>query len=135
MGMQPPYGNVQAPPESAPPSPPLTPPTESGGGLATTGLVFGILTLLLPVVGVVLLALLRMPRLGDLTVLAAVPVGVVGVVLSALGLGSTLRRRSAIAGLILSIIGLIFALALVGLGLMLAGAMRLHGPRFHRPVP
>lgn len=147
MSMQPPYGGaeppgsegegpgyagVQAPPAapSPPPSYPSAyvpaPPDESGAGLATTGLVFGILTLLLPVIGVALAAA-RFPRFAGLAVLATVPVGIVGVVLSAFGLGGAPRHRSAIAGLILSILGLVFGLAILGLGLVALNALRMHG--------
>jgi hypothetical protein len=102
------------------------PPPDGGGGLAVTGLIFGILTLLLPVTGAVLV-LARFPLISRLTILATVPFGIIGVVLSALGLGSALRRRSALAGLILSVLGLLFGLTLLGMGLAALSGLRMHG--------
>lgn len=139
-GLSPGYGGVQAPPAAPSPPPgnlPVAPPpqSESGGGMAATGLVFGIITLVLPVVGAVLLRM-RFPGLGGLSILATVPAGIIGVVLSALGLGSLLRRRSAIAGLILSVLGLIFGLAVLAGGLAALYAFRVHGglPPIRHPL-
>jgi hypothetical protein len=137
-GLTPGYGGVQSPPFAPGPPPgyvpagyaPVAP--DSSGGLAVAGLIFGIIALLLPVLGMALL-LSRLPGLGGLAIVAAVPIGIAGVVLSALGLGSTLHRRSAIAGLILSILGIVFALAVVGRGLLIVHALRMRGPRFRHP--
>jgi hypothetical protein len=99
---------------------------DTGGGLAGGGLIFGIIALVLPVLGVGM-SLGRAPRLAELLVLTSVPIGIIGVVLSALGLGSRLRQRSAIAGLMLAILGLLFGLALIVLAVVVLHSVRLHG--------
>jgi hypothetical protein len=126
-------GSVQAPALAAGPPPayppqraPSTQPVDTGGGLAVGGLIVGIIALVLPVLGVGIV-LGRAPRLAELLVLTSVPIGIIGVVLSALGLGSRLRQRSAIAGLILAILGLLFGLALIVLAVVVLHSLRLHG--------
>ena len=102
-------------------------PPDTGGRLAVSGLISGIISLVLPVLSVGFL-LSRAPHLGELLILASVLVGIIGVLLSALGLGARWRRRSALAGLILSIVGLVFSLALLVLALSLLGSLRIHSP-------
>src|SRR5579863_985673 len=97
-------GGGMAPTMVAPPPPP--PPTAAapisggGGGLAITGLVFAIIAMLMPVLALSA-TFARAPRLPLLLLLAAIPLAIIGIVLSAVGSSAMRQRASASAGLVL----------------------------------
>jgi hypothetical protein len=114
-----PYPMMYAPPGYGMPGMPGMPwaQPDQRRGLALAGMILGISSLTAEVLFFVL-AGLSLPAVADIVFLAALPVSIVGIVLSALGRKSVSRRAMAITGLVLSIIALVlwvvlFALAIV----------------------
>ena len=121
------------------PAPPIAPDAtgDSGGGLAITGLIFGIIAMLGPVFALSF-AFLGAPRLAGLLLVIAIPVAVIGVVLSAVGRSSVRQRGSANAGLMLSTIALVLALGVLLFAVALfhgVGPGRVPGPLRRRMLP
>lgn len=136
------YGSVQSPPGGSMPGqsypPPMAPapaaPRPQGGGLTVTGLVFGIVTMLCPILAVAF-HLYSFPRAAALTLLATIPLGIIGIVLSAFGRGAAHRRGVATAGLVLSIIGIGLTLLLLLLGIIKLAALGPRLPPHRRRIP
>lgn len=157
LSSQPPYGSdpdaptvdgtlAAYPPPGAQPPPPIppmpprasaTPVRSVGGGLAIAGLVLALLSMACLIGGIGLVLFRHAPGLAALTLFWGMPIGVIGIVFSAVGLAAANRRGSGTAGLVVSTLAVAFiALFLLG-GLAAASARGLPG-RLHprqRPQP
>ncbi len=135
-------GAGTAPVMVAPPPPatpfPLAPASANGdGGLAITGLVFGIIAMLGPVFALIA-AFLRFPALAGLLLVITIPIAIIGIVLSVVGRSSLLRRGSATAGWMLSTIALVLAIGVLLFtlaGFHATAPGRFRNPPRRRPVP
>lgn len=83
-------------------------------GLALAGMILGISSLAAEILFFVF-AVVSLPAVADIIFLAALPVSIVGIVLSALGRRSVSRHAIAITGLVLSIIALVLWVVLFAL--------------------
>ena len=137
-------GGGTAPTMVAPPPPPPPAPVASsgggGGGLAITGLIFAIIAMLMPLLAL-FAAFSRLPRVTLLLLLAAIPLAIIGIVLSAVGRSAVRQRASASAGLVLGIVALVLAVGVLLFALAaargpVAGPGRFGPPRRRlRPAP
>lgn len=141
MSSQPPYGNdtdpptidatyaAYPPPGAQPPMPPhIAPATPAraggvgGGGLAIAGLILALLSMACLIAGIGLVLFRHTPGLAALILFWGLPIGVIGIVLSAVGVAAANRRGSGTAGLVVSTLAVAFiALFLLG-GLAAASA-------------
>lgn len=138
MSMQPPLGNEPTtplvegtispyPPSSAPPgqgSPPApaaAAPADRDGGLALAGLILALLSMACLIGGIGLVLFRHAPGLAALLLFWGMPLGVMGVVLSAIGRGSVRWHGSAIAGLVLSTLAVGLTALFLLAGLSIAG--------------
>lgn len=104
-----------------------------GGGLAIAGLVLALLSMACLIAGIGLVLFRHAPGLAALTLFWGMPIGVIGIVLSAVGVAAANRRGSGTAGLVVSTLAVVFiALFLLG-GLAAAGARGV--PNRLRPHP
>ncbi|HEY7832527.1 MAG TPA: hypothetical protein VIG30_03075, partial [Ktedonobacterales bacterium] len=93
----------QMPPYMAPPAPPTVPePGGPNGGLAIAGLVLALLSIACLITGIGLVLFRHAPGLAALVLFCGLPLGVVGIVLAAVGRASARRQGSGTAGLIIA---------------------------------
>lgn len=125
----------QIPPYMAPPAPPA--PNRSDGGLAIAGLILALLSMACLITGIGLVIFRHAPGLTALIWFCGLPLGVVGIVLAAVGRSSARRQGSGTAGLIIATLAVVLTALFLLVGLAAAragmGPGRLH-PR-QRLVP
>lgn len=153
MSSQPPFGHDADPPTvegslgayppagppPAPPQMPIAAPADRGrsGGMAPAGLVLALVSMACLIAGIGVVLFRHAPGVAAVLLFWGMPLGVIGIVLSAVGHASAPWRGSGTAGLILSslAVGLTALFLLAGLAAASArGPGRLRPPRLPHPA-